>query len=260
MKCRIERIEEKLRNGDIIYGTHSAMGGAVTTEIYGTVGFDALWIDTEHGCIDKKDLLAAIMGAAGSDMATFVRVPWNDMVLVKPILEMGCDGIIFPMVTTAKEARYAVASCTYPPEGVRGFGPCRCMQYGKIDAQDYIHKYSKKIWKIVQIEHIKAVENLDEILEVEGIDLFIVGPCDLSGSMGLLAQTKHPEVKAVMDTIAAKLKAAGKPFGVSMGYDEESVRDWVARGASFLFADNELSYVYCGAHTTLSNLKRLSTS
>lgn len=151
VKCKIERIEEKLRNGETIYGTHSAMGGAVTTEIYGTVGFDALWIDMEHGCIDKKDLLTAIIGAAGSDMVTFVRVPWNDMVQVKPILEMGCDGIIFPMITTAEEARYAVASCAYPPEGVRGFGPCRCIQYGKIDAQDYIHNYSKKIWKIVQM-------------------------------------------------------------------------------------------------------------
>ena len=254
MKCKIERIEEKLRKNETIYGTHSAMGGAVTTEIYGTVGFDALWIDTEHGCIDKKDLLAAIMGAAGSDMVTFVRVPWNDMVQVKPILEMGCDGIIFPMITTA------VASCTYPPEGVRGFGPCRCMQYGKIDAQEYIHQYSKKIWKIMQIEHVRAVENLDEILKVEGIDLFIIGPCDLSGSMGLLAQTKHPKVKAMMDTIAAKLRAAGKPFGVSMGYDEEAIQDWVARGASFLFADNDISYLYNGASATLSNLKRLSNA
>lgn len=258
MKCKIDRIEEKLRRGETIYGTHSAMGGAVTTEIYGTAGFDALWIDTEHGCIDKKDLLAAIMGAAGSDMVTFVRVPWNDMVQVKPILEMGCDGIIFPMITTAEEARYAVASCTYPPEGVRGFGPCRAIRYGKIDAQEYIHKYSRRIWKIVQIEHVKAVENLDEILKVEGIDLFIIGPCDLSGSMGLLAQTKHPDVKAMMDRIADKLKAAGKPFGVSMGYDEESVRDWVNRGARFLFADNDVSYIYNGACATLSNLKRLS--
>ena len=260
MKCKIERIEEKLRNGETIYGTHSAMGGAVTTEIYGTVGFDALWIDMEHGCIDKKDLLTAIIGAAGSDMVTFVRVPWNDMVQVKPILEMGCDGIIFPMITTAEEARYAVASCAYPPEGVRGFGPCRCIQYGKIDAQDYIHNYSKKIWKIVQIEHIKAVENLDEILKVDGINMFIIGPCDLSGSIGLLAQTKHPDVKAVMDGIAAKLKAAGKPFGVSMGYDEEAIRDWVRRGASFLFADNDINYLYNGSANTLNNLKRLSNS
>lgn len=258
MSYKIERIEEKLRNGETIYGTNTNLGSPVTTEIYGTVGFDAVWIDMEHGCIDKKDLLAAIMGAAGTDMATFVRIPWNDMVLAKPVLEMGCDGIIFPMITTADEARYAVASCTYPPDGVRGFGPWRSLQYGKIDASEYVEKHSKKIWKIAQIEHVKAVENLDEILQVDGIDLFIIGPCDLSGSMGLLPQTKHPKVKAMMDDIAAKLKAAGKPFGVCMGYDEESMQDWVARGANFLFANSDISYLYNGAYQTLSDLKRLS--
>lgn len=259
MKLKIDRIEEKLRRGEVVFGTHSAMGGAVTSEIYGTVGFDALWIDTEHGCMNKKELLSAIMGTAGTDTVTFVRVPWNDAVQVKPILEMGCDGIVFPMITSAEEARQAIAACTYPPEGIRGFGPCRCIQYGKVDTQEYIHIYSKKVWKVVQIEHIKAVENLDEILRVEGIDLFIIGPCDLSGSMGLLAQTKHPEVKAVMDGIAAKLRAAGRPFGVSMGFDEEAVRDWVARGASFLFADNDISYLYQGAERTLTQLQRLAT-
>lgn len=259
MRLKIDRIEEKLKRGEILYGTHSSMGGPVTSEIYGTVGFDAVWIDTEHGCIDKSELLSAIMGAAATEMATFVRVPWNDMVLVKPILEMGCEGIIFPMVTSAEEARYAVQSCMYPPEGIRGFGPCRCIQYGKIDQQEYIKKNSRKIWKIVQIEHIKAVENLDEILQVDGINLFVIGPCDLSGSMGLLAQTKHPEVKEMFDHIAGKLRNAGKPFGVSMGYDEESITDWVRRGASFLFADNDISYLYNGASDTLNKLRAAGT-
>ena len=260
MKCRVDRIEEKWKNGKIAYGTHTVLGGAVTAEIYGTVGYDALWIDAEHGCIDKKDILSTIMGAAGTEMATFVRVAWNDMVLAKPILEMGCDGIIFPMVTTAEEARAAVAACTYPPEGIRGFGPYRSLQYGKIPAQEYVEKYSKKVWKIVQIEHMKAVENLSEIAKVDGIDLFVIGPCDLSASMGLLPQIKHPEVKKVMDHIASVLKAAGRPFGVSIAYDEETVCEWIDRGASFIFADNDTGYLFNGASETLANLRRLSAS
>lgn len=258
MRHRIDSIEEKLKNGKIVFGTHTVLGGAVTAEIYGTVGYDVLWIDAEHGCIDKKDILATIMGAAGTEMATFVRVAWNDMVLAKPILEMGCDGIIFPMVTTAEEARAAVAACTYPPDGIRGFGPYRSLQYGKIPAKDYVEKYSKKIWKVIQIEHIRAVENLKEIAQVDGIDLFVIGPCDLSASMGLLPQLSHPDVKKVMDQIAAELRAAGKPFGVSIAYDEEMVREWIARGASFIFADNDTGYLFSGASATLDNLRRVS--
>lgn len=260
MKYPIDLLSEKLKKGQIIYGTHTVLGGAVTSEIYGTAGFDVIWIDGEHGCMDKKDILSTIIGAAGTGTATFVRVAWNDMVLAKPILEMGCDGIIFPMVTTADEARAAVAACTYPPEGIRGFGPYRSLRYGKLSAQEYVQKYSKKIWKVVQIEHVKAVENLSEIIAVDGIDLFVIGPCDLSASMGLLPQIIHPEVKAMMDRIAAELKAAGCPFGVSIAYDEEMVCEWIDRGASFIFADNDTGYLFNGASTTLNNLRRLSAS
>lgn len=257
MDCKIQRIENKLAQGKTVYGTHTVLGGGVTAEIYGHVGFDVLWIDAEHGCLDRKDILDTIMGAAGTPMCTFVRVAWNDMVLAKPILEMGCDGIIFPMVNTAEEARAAVAACTYPPAGIRGFGPYRCMQYGKIPAGEYVEKVSKKVWTVVQIEHIKAVENLDEILQVEGIDLFVVGACDLSASMGLLPQTAHPEVVKVLDLIAAKCKAAGKRFGISMGYTEETVKQWRDRGADFIFVENDVGYLYNGANTALQNLRRL---
>ncbi|MGI6777882.1 MAG: HpcH/HpaI aldolase family protein [Acetivibrionales bacterium] len=254
MYCKMGKFVDKIANGKTVFGTHTFWGGATTTEIYGEVGYDAVWIDTEHGAIDKAQLMNTIIGASASDMVTFVRVAWNDMVLAKPILEMGVDGVIFPMVLNAEEARKAVSACRYPPEGVRGFGPCRAIRYGNMDVQEYIHKYSKKIWVVVQIEHIKAVENLDEILKVEGLDAIIVGPCDLSGSMGLLAETKHPEVKRVMDEIAAKAKASGKPFGVSMGYDEEAVREWISRGANMIFCDTDASYIYNGSKATLERL------
>lgn len=258
MDCKIDRIEEKLSRGETVFGTHTVLGGAVTAEIYGHTGFDVLWIDAEHGCMDKKDILATIMGAAGTPMCTFVRVAWNDMVLAKPILEMGCDGIIFPMVNTAEEARAAVAACKYPPAGIRGFGPYRCMQYGKIPAKDYVEHYSKKVWTVVQIEHMDAVNNLDEILQVEGIDLFVVGACDLSASMGLLPQVGHPEVKKVLDLIASKCKAAGKRFGISMGYHEKTVNEWLNRGASFIFVENDVGYLYSGASAALANLRRIT--
>ena len=254
---KLDVIEEKLGQGKTIFGTHTVLGGGVTAEIFGTVGFDALWIDAEHGALDRKDILETIIGASGTNMATFVRVAWNDMVLAKPILEMGCDGIIFPMVCTADEAEAAVAACAYPPKGIRGFGPYRAQGYGVIPADEYVKEQSKKIWTIVQIEHMDAVKNIDEIIAVEGIDLFIVGACDLSASMGPLPDTANQEVKKVLDFICDKLHAAGKRYGISMGYDEEIVNDWVRRKANFIFVENDIGYLFNGAQTALNNLRKV---
>lgn len=254
MKAKIAILQERIKTATA-FGTHTHWGGAALAELYGIAGFDALWIDTEHGAVDKSQLLNTIVGAATSDMAVFVRIAWNDMVLAKPILDMGVEGIIFPMVLTADDAARAVAACRYPPEGMRGFGPCRAVGYGADDVADYIGNRSRSVWPVIQIEHIEAVRNLDAILKVPGIGACIVGPCDLSGSLGLLGQTNHPEVKKVMDEAAGKIRAAGIPFGVSMGYDEEAVQDWVRRGANLIFADSESGYIMRGCRHTLKRLR-----
>jgi 2-dehydro-3-deoxyglucarate aldolase/4-hydroxy-2-oxoheptanedioate aldolase len=257
MHANSEEIRKRLSNGELVLGTVSAFGGAVTGDILGTAGFDAVWLDSEHGPMDKKDILNAVIGSAASGMAAFVRVPWNDPVLVKPILEMGVDGIIFPFVLNADEARRAVASCRYPPQGVRGCGPLRACGYGKIDLQDYVHNYSKRIMVIIQIEHEEAVRNIDSILKVEGIDALIVGPCDLSGSVGKLAQIEDPEVIRLCDIVAEKAVAADMPFGVCTGYNREYLSRWMERGARFLFVDNDCNYLYKGAKTVVDGMRSL---
>jgi 2-dehydro-3-deoxyglucarate aldolase/4-hydroxy-2-oxoheptanedioate aldolase len=257
MHANSERIRKKWADGEVVWGTQTSFGGAVTGEILGEAGFDALWIDTEHGCIDKKEVLETVIGASASGMATFIRVPWNDPVLVKPILEMGVDGIVFPFVLNAEEAKRAVASCRYPPDGVRGFGPTRANRYGKIGSQDYIHNYSERILKVIQIEHIEAVRNLDAILEVDGIDAIIIGCCDLSGSIGILAQVEHDEISKLCDEIAVKVKATGIPFGTSTGYNPPFLRHWLDRGANFIFAENDFNYLYRGAREVYEGMKSL---
>ena len=256
MEHGTDKLRAKLARNETIYGTHTSWGGAMITEMYGVAGFDVVWIDTEHGTMDPIQVQNALIGARAGGLCAFVRVPWHDGVLAKPILDLGADGIIFPMINTAEEARMAVAACRYPPEGERGFGPFRALRYGAIDTLDYIRTHSRKVWTLLQIEHIDAVRNLDEIVKVPGIDAFIVGPCDLSGSLGLLGQINHPEVKKVMDTIAAKCNAAGIPFGVSMIWNEEAARDWARRGASLIFSDNEGSYIMNGCRKTLARLQQ----
>lgn len=260
MSSATDTLREKLARGETIFGCHTSWGGAMITEMYGTAGFDVAWVDTEHGTMDPKEVQNALIGARAAGIPAFVRVPWHNGVMAKPLLDIGADGIIFPMILTAQDAKEMVEACRYPPEGVRGYGPFRASRYGAIDAMDYINVHSRKVWVAPQIEHVEAVKNLDAILAVPGVDLLIVGPCDLSGSMGLLGQIHHPKVKAAMDEIAAKCKAAGMPFGVSMVWDEELASDWLRRGANFIFCDNEGSYIMRGCRKTLSRLKELTGS
>lgn len=255
---RIDKIDKIIKNDKVAIGTHTMFGwgNGMLTELYGTVGFDMVWIDTEHGAIDKSALMSTLIGCAVNNMAAFVRVAWKDKVLAKPILDMGADGIIFPMVLNAEQAEEAVAACQYPPDGVRGWGPVRNMKYGAVGLEEYKIQ-AKKVWTVIQIEDIKAVEHLDEILKVKGVNAIIVGPCDLSGSMGLMGQTDHPELKKTIDYIAQKAREYHMPFGTSTGYDEQTLTEWVERGANFMFVDHECGYVYRGAKNTYDCFSRI---
>lgn len=255
---KLDIIRKKIANKEMVVGTHLSLGDFNAAELFGEAGFDVIWVDTEHTAIDRRDLLLNIMAISGTKAASFVRVPWNDPVLVKPILEMGVDGIVFPYVRTAEEAEKAVKSCLYPPEGIRGFGPVRAIKYGKTDIMEYINKMSKDIWKIIQIEHIDAVNNLDDILAVDGVDAIVVGPNDLAGSIGLLGQTGHPEAKRLMDIIAEKAKRANKPFGVSMGFNPPVNKEWIDRGVNFIFAGGDVAFLMNGARETLTGIIELS--
>lgn len=254
---QIEKIEEKLKNKQVIFGTNSQWATVQSAELLGTVGYDMLWIDDEHGYYSRETLLRAIIGAQAGGMFSLVRMPWNDPVLAKPVLDMGADGILFPMVCSAEEARKAVRACKYPPEGNRGFGPTRANRYGAISSREYIDTVSKRVWCGIQIEHIDAAHNLDEILQVEGIDVFVVGPCDLSGSMGKLAQLDDPEVLAVFEEVAGKVKAAGKLLGTAIGTDEATIAWWIDHGADLVFAGTEAGFLFAEGSRVLHMMRSI---
>lgn len=239
----INNIKEKIKNKIPIIGTVVSINDSSITELLCDIGFDFIWIDMEHTPIGKKDVHFHIMAAKGTGVATFVRVAWNDPVLVKPILEMDPSGIIFPFIKTASEAKKAVSSCLYPPKGIRGFGPRRSIKYGITDIKKYLEIADSKIWKIMQIEHVDAVENLEEILNVEGVDAVMMGPNDLAASLGYLGQNNHIEVKKVMDIAAKKIVKSGKPFGISIGYDPATIKEWIERGVNYIEIGNDVSFL-----------------
>ncbi len=250
----IGKIKQKLANGNIVLGSHVFCGEPMLTEAIALSGFDIVWIDMEHTAIDKERVQNNLIALQAGGACSLVRLPWNDPVYAKPILDMGPDAIIFPYIRSAVDARNAVAACEYPPMGVRGYGPMRALEYGRLKQTDYVDALYKDMWRMLQIEHIDAVRALDEILDVEGVDAFIVGPNDLSASVGKIGRVNDAEMQPIYDEIARKLVKANRPFGVSMGFSPEVLRRWLERGARILFAGNDVGYVYEGARDVFSGL------
>lgn len=255
----VDRNREKLKQGKVLFGTHILNDDLLTTHLIAQCGFDYIWIETEHTELGKRqvsDMLIACR-AGGPDASLFVRVPKNDPDIVKPILDMGADGIIFPMIRTRADVDLAVASCYYPPQGVRGFSPKGATHYGIDDMAEYIRTAGDRIWKLVQIETMEAFENLDDILGNPLVDVFIIGPMDFSGACGHLGDYRHPDVSARIDTIIRKVKAAGRYVGVSVGnYDADTIAYWLHKGVDLLSAGSECGYILSGCREALANMRR----
>jgi 2-dehydro-3-deoxyglucarate aldolase/4-hydroxy-2-oxoheptanedioate aldolase len=251
----LAEIRGKIASGELVVGTHVSLLDSAVSELLACVGFDFLWIDTEHSAMDRGVLQQHLVAAQAGGAAAFVRIPWNDPVLAKPVLEMGPAGIIFPMVRTAEEARAAVTACLYPPAGVRGFGPRRAVRYGMVPADRWIREADQSFWRIMQIEHVDAVANLEAILSVAGVDAIVVGPNDLSGSIGLLGQTQHPEVVKLCDRIAEVAKRRGIAFGTSIGDDPEIVQRWIERGVNWIATGTDTGSLLAGGKRALQQAR-----
>ena len=135
---RAAQMRAKFAREEMVVGAHVFLTDPEISESLANHGFEFVWIDGEHSAFDKDCILRHIMACAAGGAASIVRVAWNDPVLVKPVLEMGSDGILLPMVSTAEQARQAVAACSYPPLGIRGFGPRRAIQYGALETEEYL--------------------------------------------------------------------------------------------------------------------------
>ena len=253
----LDIVRKKIKDDVVPIGTHIKIGNPVVTDILCNCGFDLIWVDGEHGPMDRDNINQQIITIRGAGIAPFIRVPWNDPVLVKPVLEMGPAAIIFPMISTVDEAKRAVEACKYPPKGIRGFGPMKANNYGTMDTDEYLKLAEKEPWVILQIEHSDGIRDLGKIIEVEGVDSVVIGPNDLSGSIGRLGQTRHPEMLELMDRYASTCREAGFPFGTSIGFDETNVTEWIKRGVSWIVLDADASYLLNGGLQTINNTRTL---
>lgn len=247
---------KKVEQGQLLYGTVLNIGSPMVTELLAQSGFDVLWLDMEHTAIGVEAVLSNLMAARSGGIPAWVRVPWNDPVQVKPLLDIGADGIIFPFIRTVEEAKLAAASCTYPPHGIRGYGPCRAVDYGRISLEEYAGGVCREARRIIQIEHIDAVRNLREIAAIEGIDGFIVGPCDLSASIGKLGQLRCEEMMDLYREIAQVARESGKLAGIYAGdFNKEYIQQFLDMGFNMIFNSSDYTLLYQSATNMIRNFR-----
>ncbi len=230
---RVEALKAKMDAGKLVKGFFLTLSDMIVGEIAGYAGYDYVWIDAEHGPHDRQEILHHIMAAQGSGCAAFVRVPAVDRNLLKAILDMGPDGIIFPFVNNAEIAKEAVRAANYPDRGgVRGQGPIRAIRYGLTDEEEYILSAHEKVLKIAQIETMEGYENLDEIAKVDGIDSLFIGAADLGRS--IKGRNDGTQLDSVYNDICKKVRAAGKYLGVAIGPSYEDAKRVQGLGAQWV--------------------------
>lgn len=207
--------KSRLQAGRPAIGCFLNMANGMAAEICARAGFDMVLIDCEHGPGDIAAAIHQMQAANAGGCPAMVRVPWNDMVYLKRILDAGAQGVMIPAIGTAEEARAAVAACRYPPRGVRGiaYPIVRASGYGT-DLATYLGQTVDELLIMAQIETGAGVENAAAIAGTEGVDLIFVGPMDLSASLGHFGQPDHPEVRKAIDSVKAAVKQAGKLIGI----------------------------------------------
>lgn len=216
-----------------LVGLWVCSGSPVMAEIVASSGCDWVLLDTEHSPNGLESTLAQLYAMSAYPSTPVVRVPYGDTVIIKQVLDLGAQNLIVPMVDSAEQAESIVRAVRYPTGGVRGVGAAlaRSSRWNRVEG--YLGRASETISLTVQIESDAAVQAVEEIVAVDGVDAIFVGPSDLAASMGLLGQQNHPDVVAAVERSIQAANAAGKPVGVNAFVKADADR-YLAAGADFV--------------------------
>lgn len=249
--------KQKINRGEKTIGTIVTMTDPAVSRIVGSAGFDFIWVDMEHSRITLETLYTHILAVKAGGASVIVRVPQDDLSITKKVLEMGVDGIIFPMIHTPEQANTMVGHTLYPPYGTRGCGPQNATVFGRVDMLEYVGNTKNEIARFIQIEHVDAIKCLDELMENEYIDGFMFGPYDLSGSIGKLGQVYGDDNVKLLKEAAAKLKAKGKYIALATGDpSEQSLAFWSELGVDMIAAGEDFALFRQKADLTKQTLDR----
>lgn len=252
---RENHLKARLGAGEPSFCGWCLTGNAMAAEIMGHAGVDAIVIDHEHGPADLMSAIAIMQAISATPATTVMRVPSHDPVYVKRALDAGIEGIMFPSVNTAEQARAVVAACRYPPEGRRGaaYSYVRASDYG-LKTGDYIAHTAANTLVLAQVESRTAVDNLADIAAVDGIDGFYIGPLDMSGSIGKLGEFQDPEVAALLAAAEDAVLKSGKALGGSAA-SQEAARKMLDRGYTLVGIGSEVELIRDGIRANLDNVR-----
>jgi len=242
-----------LAEGRTQIGLWSSLSSNYTVEVIAGAGYDWILLDMEHSPNDLENLLGQLQAAAPYPTTPIVRVPWNDMVTIKRVLDAGAQSLLVPYVQDAAEAKAAVAHTRYPPAGVRGVaGTTRATRFGRI--KDYAKRAHEEICVLVQVETKPALDALESICAVEGVDGVFIGPADLHASLGHPGETARPAVLPLIEDAMRRIRKAGKAAGYLSPVEADAKR-MLAAGAQFVAVGADVGLLARGAESLLARFK-----
>ena len=242
-----------LKAGRAQIGLWSSLSSNYSVEVIAGAGFDWILLDSEHSPNDLESLLTQLQAAAPYPTTPIVRVPWNDMVVIKRVLDIGAQSLLVPYVSSAAEAKAAVSYTRYPPQGVRGVaGTTRATRFGRI--KDYAKRAHEEICLLVQVETQAALDSIGAICATEGVDGVFIGPADLHASLGYPGEIANPKVKPLIDEAIRRIRKAGKAPGI-LTPSETDARHWLECGALFVAVGADVGILARGAEALAAKFK-----
>lgn len=241
----------RLKAGELLVGTIVTLRAPEVTELLVELGFDWLFVDTEHAPFDSRDA-QTLLQAAGKAFPCLVRVPAGEEAWIKKALDIGAAGVIVPQVNSAEQAERIVRLCNYPPEGVRGVGIARAHGYGT-RFQEYVETANRRVAVVIQVENADAIRNLESIVSVPGIDAVLVGPYDLSASLGKVGQVADPDVRQAIALIRETCQTAGIRLGV-FGVDARAVEPFIEQDFTLIAVGIDTLFLIKAANDVLAGI------
>ncbi len=249
------RTKEKLRAGKPALGGWIMIGHPSVAEVLAGEGFDWLAVNMEHTSISVRMFHELSLAVKGTGVDLLARLPGHDPQTAKLVLDSGADGIIVPSVNTAEQARRAVAMARFPPEGNRGASLSRASDFGR-NFDTYYRQHNQSVLVVCMLEHVDAVQNVESILAVPGIDATLIGPYDLSASMGLPGQTGHPDVLSTQQTLVAACNRHAIPAGIHVvATDGSEVSRRIDEGFRFIACGVDTGFLLFAARHMLQEIK-----
>ncbi len=250
----MKNLKKRLKQGETLNGCWINLGSALTAEIVGQSGFDWVLIDLEHGAGVEKDVLAQLQALESTTTAPIVRVESAEPARISRVLDMGAEGVMCPKVDNAAEAKKVINGLHYPPFGNRGVAKMvRTTQFG-LNFNTYYEEAQDNILGIVQIETLEALEHLDEIAAVDGVDILFIGPADLSMAMGIFGQFDHPTFIEALKKIIEAAQKANKAIGILI-FNPNDYDTYHNMGIRFIACGSDATFVAEGARVMAKKMK-----